>query len=64
MFCNNCGEAVSTTEKEGTIHDNGKYACYPNVKQNDPRWTFVATEGITPEDDSVIEVDWRFVPAI
>lgn len=64
MFCNNCGEAVSTTEKEGTIHDNGKYACHPNVKRNDERWPLVATEGISSEDDSVIEVDWRFVPAI
>lgn len=49
MFCNNCGEAVSTTEKEGTIHDNGKYACHPNVKPNDPRWSLMATAGQTVE---------------
>lgn len=46
MLCKNCGVELRMTEKEGTIHDeSSKYACYPSVKNNDPRWPLVATVG-------------------
>jgi len=52
MFCLNCGNELRTTEREGVIHTSGKYACYPEVKPNDSRWTLVATEGSYHEEFS------------
>lgn len=52
-LCINCQEDVHTLdEKTGVIHKSGKYACFPNVKQHDPRWGLVA-ESMTldPEED-------------
>jgi hypothetical protein len=49
----NCGEDVENTDDRiGVIHENGKYACWPKVKSNDPRWVFVAEV-----DNNFVELD-------
>lgn len=45
-MCKNCGEELCTDGKGTATHDlSGKYACFPNVKPSDPRWSLMATEG-------------------